>query len=876
MKRTAAALLALIMVLTVTGCSKKKDNNDDDSKVQEVVTDGEDSIAEVVDTTLPEPETKINALDKNSPVPKYEGGLSLSEQRFDLANLTLKLPQGINVEENEEGLITVLAKDGRWRLTFTPVDFAAQTQTRSAVENELNGSLADTVYADIDSADADIQGFSARVYAKNIYDKWYNANANYYQSVDIFMDYGDEIAGQWNGMYIRLDTAGYETNENIYELLRDEQVRAILNSFEIIRGDSGQFMSVNGLTATFPSRWSMVSTSYLGPVASFRDSKNSGCVYVYTADGADPAAAAAAVSEDTFELTYGERKFTCAYREVGGNDEREGVYYLDLFSEFSDKRCMYISLFLSGADKDELLEYAKGSVFTGVAESIKLDPTQYFEEKSALIDTFACDNFGVITAYNGVGGEVKIPTKIGDIYVTGIASNVFRNNETITSVELPEGLRFVSDNAFSGCVNLSSVKLCDSLSYIGNYAFSGNSLLADVTLHSAVSMLGEGAFMGTGTGQFTAEGGLLLSEDALAMSGFGTITLGDGTDISGSGVFRSSSASKIDTGSGYTAIGENAFEDCVNLKEMTIPASVESIGAYAFAGADSLSRVTLPLTLQTLGAGAFSNCDSLTTVLLPNTLTEIPEGCFNGTRLHTMIVPESVKTIKADAFGDGTKYVCLMNAKDITLEDGAIHCSMLYFNDVYETEDAPENLENQSVVSQVLLPVDATISQTEAFDKFLDKIGFGEIAWIGIQPEYLARDYYLYQQKGGTITGFTGNTSELRIPFFGNNLDQVLVVGDSAFEDSDFTAVYFTGEITAIASHAFNGSDMLKDMWFTTTAVKLTKTGALSSTSLEGLPDDVTIHLPATLSEEDKKDIENAFKDAGLSDTATFDYYTLG
>lgn len=876
MKRIAAALLALTMVFGVTACGKKKDKGEDESSMTEqVTTDSEDTVTEVINIDEPIPETTENMLDVNSPIPSYNGNMSLTEQTFALENLTLKLPQGVNAQDNETD-VTVIASDGRWRLTFTPVDYETETQMRSNIENELNGSLANAVYGDIDSAETELAGFETKVYAKNIFDKWYNANSAYYQSVDIFMDFGSELAGQWNGMYIKLDTAGYESNQNIYEILRDDEVRAILNSFDIIKEDYGQFMSVGGITATFPSRWNMVTTSYLGPIASFRDSYYSGSVYIFTMAGTDPAEAAAGVSEDTFELTYGNRTYTCAYREVGGTEEEAGMLYLDMFTEFSDKRVMYISLFLADGDKDSLLEFAKGTMFTNVAESIKTDPTQFFEEKSALVNTFECDSYGIITAYNGSSSDVKIPTKIGDAYVTGIAAGAFRDKDNIVSVELPEGLRFVSDSAFSGCANLSKLTVSGSVSYIGNYAFSGCGELDEVLLPKSVSMLGEGAFSGTGKGgSFTAEGGLLLSDDALAMTGFNTITLASGTDISASGVFRSSAASKIDPGSGYTVIGDSAFEDCVNLKEITIPASVESVGTAAFAGADSLTRVTLPPATKTIGAQAFANCDSLTTVLLPDGITEIPEGCFDGSRLHTIIVPASVETIKENAFGEGTKYVCLMKAKGITLEDNAINCSMLYFDDVYETEDAPDNLKNQTIVSQVLLPADATIAQTEAFDKYLKKIDLGEISWIGIQPEYLARDYYLYQQDNGTITGFSGNTSELRIPFYGDDLDQILIVGEGAFSDSNFTAVYFTGEITTIRANAFSGSNLLEDMWFTTTAIKLTKDGALTGTSFDGLPDDITIHLPATLSEADKKDIEDAFHDAGISDSATFDYYSL-
>ena len=42
-------------------------------------------------------------------------------------------------------------------------------------------------------------------------------------------------------------------------------------------------------------------------------------------------------------------------------------------------------------------------------------------------------------------------------------------------------------------------------------------------------------------------------------------------------------------GVSVTSIGERAFEDCVNLESMEIPADVASVGAYAFRGCTSLA-----------------------------------------------------------------------------------------------------------------------------------------------------------------------------------------------------------------------------------------------------------------------------------------------
>ncbi|MBR1517747.1 MAG: leucine-rich repeat protein [Bacteroidales bacterium] len=55
-----------------------------------------------------------------------------------------------------------------------------------------------------------------------------------------------------------------------------------------------------------------------------------------------------------------------------------------------------------------------------------------------------------------------------------------------------------------------------------------------------------------------------------------------------------------------TAIADEAFQGCGNIKSVTIPASVTTIGASAFAGAAKLKTITIKSSaIETVGAGAF-------------------------------------------------------------------------------------------------------------------------------------------------------------------------------------------------------------------------------------------------------------------------------
>jgi hypothetical protein len=75
---------------------------------------------------------------------------------------------------------------------------------------------------------------------------------------------------------------------------------------------------------------------------------------------------------------------------------------------------------------------------------------------------------GVLTKYNGPGGDVVIPAgvkKIGD--------GAFKGCVALTGVTIPEGVKEIGGYAFYGCKNLKTLTVPRSVKKIGKYAFSG-------------------------------------------------------------------------------------------------------------------------------------------------------------------------------------------------------------------------------------------------------------------------------------------------------------------------------------------------------------------------------------------------------------------
>lgn len=148
----------------------------------------------------------------------------------------------------------------------------------------------------------------------------------------------------------------------------------------------------------------------------------------------------------------------------------------------------------------------------------------------------------------------------------------------------------------------------------------------------------------------------------------------------------------------FTAIGDNAFENCDQTTEMTLPESVLTIGDYAFSGCTALLTINLPANLTEIGGYAFINCTSMTGIVIPDNitsignyafkncrslasikisdkLTKISQGMFeNCSSLKELTIPDSVTVISYRAFSQCSNLAKItLSANLITLEEGAFY-----------------------------------------------------------------------------------------------------------------------------------------------------------------------------------------------------------
>ena len=79
----------------------------------------------------------------------------------------------------------------------------------------------------------------------------------------------------------------------------------------------------------------------------------------------------------------------------------------------------------------------------------------------------------------------------------------------------------------------------------------------------------------------------------------------------GAEAFADSSVEYVELFGSITEIGDEAFRNCTNITELTLPESLTTIGSGALEGCTGITELTLPESLTTIGAGAFKGCTGL-------------------------------------------------------------------------------------------------------------------------------------------------------------------------------------------------------------------------------------------------------------------------
>ena len=259
--------------------------------------------------------------------------------------------------------------------------------------------------------------------------------------------------------------------------------------------------------------------------------------------------------------------------------------------------------------------------------------------------------------------------------LTTVPNDTFNGCVSLRSFTLKPATTKIGLRAFRN-TNISSINLeltNDALTEIGSQAFA-NTKLTTVTIPAKVTTIGNGAFMNcyeltTVTLKSSSARAQEIGSNAFynctnlttfaLPSSNGSITIGEG-------IFKNSGITSFNAGSKITNLPKSAFENCINLQEVTLNMAMTSVGDNAFAGCTALKTMNLAniggatnpatgkVSLATIGVRAFYGCTSLTTLTGLNYIKQVGQEAFIGTKITSFTITANLTKIDHYAFKDCT------------------------------------------------------------------------------------------------------------------------------------------------------------------------------------------------------------------------------
>ncbi len=207
----------------------------------------------------------------------------------------------------------------------------------------------------------------------------------------------------------------------------------------------------------------------------------------------------------------------------------------------------------------------------------------------------------------------------------------------IDKLVFPEGFEEIGDFAFFGINHLcSEIIFPSTMKSVGNYAFN-QVWVSSVTIPEGLESIGQSAFQGTKLEE------VVLPHSCVNMSGDSQFAL-------------NYLLKKLHISNGLTEIPAWFADNCLELKDVSIPTSVKSIKHDAFNLCEKIEELDLPEGLESIATGAFTSCRGLKKVVFPSTLSNLASMSCDDWQSITEIYSKSIVPPTCDVTAETTPF----------------------------------------------------------------------------------------------------------------------------------------------------------------------------------------------------------------------------
>lgn len=486
--------------------------------------------------------------------------------------------------------------------------------------------------------------------------------------------------------------------------------------------------------------------------------------------------------------------------------------------------------------------------------------------------------------------------------VTDIKMSAFENCKALTSITIPEGVKSIGKWAFKGCSNLSSITISSSVAEIGEEAFANNPSLTSIVVSSGnstykssgnclIETASKTLLTGCKTSNIPSDGSVeIIARGAFAYcDGLTSINIADSVKAINAGAFEYCTNLKtVSLPNSLTYIGGHAFGD-TGLTSVTIPKNVTTIGSAdiyefnPFSGCSDLETISVSILNKRYTSK--NNCliDTYSKTLIAGSNSSviptdgsvliIGEFAFSGLKIESLYIPAAVQEVKEKAIyleQLTTLEIHANTVKSLTMVSASPSSEPplenIIFGDevvnVYVGIGAFSNLKSV-YIGAGLKDLTNLLSENKNFKNINFEISADN-------PYLTITNSLLIQKQSGYVTikkylGDKDTLTTVELPtsvVLGNetlnvecigrglfqncknltsvvNLDNIIIIGANAFENTNLTSINLGANLTEIGTDAFSGTALssinIPD------SVTYIGGGAFSSTALTSItiPDSV-------------------------------------
>ncbi len=289
-----------------------------------------------------------------------------------------------------------------------------------------------------------------------------------------------------------------------------------------------------------------------------------------------------------------------------------------------------IAVALSGCkDKDEL------------GEEPPVANVQSLEYKLNNDDTYSV--IGIGSADNSE--KIEILEEYEGKSVTGIDEKAFVDCINLKILKIPASIKYIGRNAFNGCSSLKILSLPANVNEIANMAFMNCTSLIEINVDEQNTT-------------FKGEGNCLIKGNVLILGCKSSVIPNGVVRIKENAFKNCEGLTNINIPSSVDEVSSQAFVGCNQLQNFVVDSQntkyraesnclIEIDNAYGdillLAGNSEETIRRIPNTIAIIGENSFQNCANLTNITLPSSITEIKNNAFANCNSLTDIVFEGSK-----------------------------------------------------------------------------------------------------------------------------------------------------------------------------------------------------------------------------------------